>query len=274
MLFRSASHAILWYSFVALPSDSASFCICASLNGGMYTPPVLPVTVAGWSTSTLALGFCATAGLAAAAAAAAGGAATVPPLSDVLGSLPPPSRESLSRSFFWLPRSRPRSCRPRPPRILLSPRLRLRLRLRRLRLESRRVLPPSSLLLLLLLLVLLLLRRRRPFPVRSLPPFRSLDAAADPDPDLDPDPFEPLVPPSSLGLFPSSERPREASRLVLALPLSPLLPARVEPSSDEEPEEELEEEEEEEEEEDESDDADLPRFLLLSDILLRYLGTL
>ena len=62
--------------------------------------------------------------------------------------------------------------------------------------------------------------------------------------------------------------------MVLALPLSPLLPARVEPSSDEEPEEELEEEEEEEEEEDESDDADLPRFLLLSDILLRYLGTL
>lgn len=47
MLFRKASHAILWYSLVALPNSAASFCICASLNGGMYTPPVLPVIVAG-----------------------------------------------------------------------------------------------------------------------------------------------------------------------------------------------------------------------------------
>lgn len=264
MLFRNASQAILWYSLVALPSISASFCICASLNGGMYTPPVLPVTVAGWSTSTLTLGFGAglatAAGVFAAAAAAAGAAAAgaAPPLPLSPPLLPP--RESFpaasfSRSLPPFPLSRPRSSRS----LLL-----LLLLLRRLRFESRRVLALSSLLLLLLLLRLLRPPVLPRFPDRSSRPF---SGAA--DPDL----FDCLG--SSFDLFPSGARERfGSSEVALPLPLLPLLlpPPLVserrgggEPSSDEEPEEEDPEEDDDEEEDD--DDADLPRFLLLSDIL-------
>lgn len=267
MLLRNASQAILWYSFVFFPSISASFCICASLNGGMYTPPVLPVMVAGWSTSTLALGF----GAGLAAAATVGAADATFSSLPVPSPFPPPLRDSSSLAslsllvvLFFL--SRPFSWRP----LLL-----LLLLLRLLRLESRRARASSSLLLPLPLPLLLLRLRSLPeLLLRRLlrPPSlrRFSDRSSRPLDDAaavrDLDPLESFT--SSLDLFPCDLDARESLSPPLSLPrLSALfeLRPRRDPSSEDAPDEELEEDDDDGDSDD--DDPDLPRFLRVSDMV-------